>query len=478
TAATSVINNKGNLGAAFKDMTSSESMKGYALSAAMGSLMPTIDPTQLGLNLASLSVVASRVATESLLKTAIMGGSFKDNLGSAALGAAVSIGGAKIAQKIGDFTVFEDGKLTKVAMHAALGGLMAEAMGGDFRSGALAAGANEMVVEYLARQLLPANGDPSSDAYQAGVSKLLTASQLIGALTAAATGGDASAAAAVAANGTQYNQLGHFQLKEAAQKLRTCTPSECEAIVAEYRQISIEQAIDALTNCMFDVSLCVAPSRDEANTAANLSSIHEALGDGSNYAKDALQVLINENLGFQGIMAMATTGATSDAIASAVQAQFNLTPAETSALSQIISEGLGAAAGGPVGFRQVLKAASARGKNNAQAPGDAVGPKGAGDTLATLSQGQKRAVGKIDNILNNFKDSDITGTLKDMAGNPVPKPGGGYWDHLKEMNDTLRGLRNHADTLKGVNEPSAQAARQRAVDTINRIESALNGAGI
>ncbi|WP_197044051.1 polymorphic toxin type 28 domain-containing protein [Pseudomonas viridiflava] len=61
----------------------------------------------------------------------------------------------------------------------------------------------------------------------------------------------------------------------------------------------------------------------------------------------------------------------------------------------------------------------------------------------------KRAVGKIDNILNNFKDSDITGTLKDMAGNPVPKPDGGYWDHLKKMNDTLRGLRNHAETLKG-----------------------------
>lgn len=106
------------------------------------------------------------------------------------------------------------------------------------------------------------------------------------------------------------------------------------------------------------------------------------------------------------------------------------------------------------------------------------GPKGVGDTLATLSQGQKELSEKIDNILNNFKDSDITGTLKDMAGNPVPKPGGGYWDHLKEMNDTLRGLRNHADTLKGVNEPSAQAARQRAVDTIDRIESALNGAGI
>ncbi|WP_223458045.1 MULTISPECIES: polymorphic toxin type 28 domain-containing protein [unclassified Pseudomonas] len=98
--------------------------------------------------------------------------------------------------------------------------------------------------------------------------------------------------------------------------------------------------------------------------------------------------------------------------------------------------------------------------------------------MAKLSQGQQRAISKIDNILSNFKDSDITGTLKDMAGTPVPKPGGGYWDHLKEMNDMLRGLRNHAGPLKGVSDPAAQAARQRAIDSINRIESALNGAGI
>jgi filamentous hemagglutinin len=100
------------------------------------------------------------------------------------------------------------------------------------------------------------------------------------------------------------------------------------------------------------------------------------------------------------------------------------------------------------------------------------------DSVAKLSQGQQRAVSKIDNILNSFKDSDITGTLKDMAGDPVPKPGGGYWDHLKEMNDMLRGLRNHAETLSGVSDPVAIAARQRALDSIQRIESALNGAGI
>lgn len=100
------------------------------------------------------------------------------------------------------------------------------------------------------------------------------------------------------------------------------------------------------------------------------------------------------------------------------------------------------------------------------------------DSAAKLSQGQQRAVNKIENILNSFKDSDITGTLRDMAGDPVPKPDGGYWDHLKEMNDMLRGLRNHAETLEGVSNPLAQAARQRALDTIQRINSALNGAGI
>ncbi len=64
----------------------------------------------------------------------------------------------------------------------------------------------------------------------------MTASELIGALTAAATGGDASAAAAVTANSTQYNYLAHNQLKEAAEKLRKCAPAECDSIVAAYKK--------------------------------------------------------------------------------------------------------------------------------------------------------------------------------------------------------------------------------------------------
>lgn len=98
-----------------------------------------------------------------------------------------------------------------------------------------------------------------------------------------------------------------------------------------------------------------------------------------------------------------------------------------------------------------------------------------------LNQKQESAIKKIDNLINNStKDHDVTGTLKDMDGNPIIKPGSGgkYWNHMKEMQDTLNGLRNHAETLKNVNNPEAQAAYGRATDAINKLESAIKGHGI
>lgn len=96
-----------------------------------------------------------------------------------------------------------------------------------------------------------------------------------------------------------------------------------------------------------------------------------------------------------------------------------------------------------------------------------------------MSQGEQKAVARIDNIIKNFKDHDIEGTLKDMAGDPVPrKNGSGYYDHLNEMQERIRALTNHAETLKNLSNPEAQAARQAALDTLKRISDSLNGAGI
>lgn len=75
-----------------------------------------------------------------------------------------------------------------------------------------------------------------------------------------------------------------------------------------------------------------------------------------------------------------------------------------------------------------------------------------------LNQKQESAMRKIDNLIkNSLKDHDITGSLKDMDNNPIPKPNGSgeNWNHMKEMQDTLNGLRNHANTLKNVNNPEA-----------------------
>ncbi|MDR1423471.1 MAG: hypothetical protein LBI92_02525, partial [Azoarcus sp.] len=99
--------------------------------------------------------------------------------------------------------------------------------------------------------------------------------------------------------------------------------------------------------------------------------------------------------------------------------------------------------------------------------------------VAKLSQGQQKAINKIDNIANNFKpESDISGLLADMSGTPISKGSGKYWNHYKEMEDVLKGLRNHVKTLDGVNDSTAQAARQKGLDIIRHIESAMQGYGI
>lgn len=35
---------------------------------------------------------------------------------------------------------------------------------------------------------------------------------------------------------------------------------------------------------------------------------------------------------------------------------------------------------------------------------------------------------------------DLTGAQKDLVVNPVPKAGGGYYDHAQEVSDAYRGL--------------------------------------
>jgi filamentous hemagglutinin len=265
TAAVSTINNKGNVGAAFHEVFSSESLKGYVLAGVTAGIAAKFGyvPTELQFDIPGVESVATKAVADALAKTAIMGGSLKDNLMVSALGSVVSIGGAITANKIGDITVFENGKLSKVVMHAALGGLMAEASGGDFRTGAIAAGANEALVDFLAENLLPKGLDSNSVEYRNGINKLMAASQLIGVLTAAFTNGDPSVAADVTANATQFNYLNHAEMQALANELATCKETNtCDGVSVKYFEKHLANDKVLKEVCAVDITGCQAALRD------------------------------------------------------------------------------------------------------------------------------------------------------------------------------------------------------------------------
>ncbi|WP_339627551.1 DUF637 domain-containing protein [Pseudomonas sp. UBA2684] len=244
-ATVSTINNRGDLGAVVKDVTSSDAIKGYVVAAATAGVGDSLGykPTELGFNAESIKTVAVKTVADSLIETAVYGGSFKDNLADAAVGNAVSIGGALGANEIGN--QFTNSSLPKIAMHAALGGLLAEAMGGDFRTGALAVGANEALVELLGDKLLPAGKDQNSPEYKQGAKNLLAASQIIGVLAAVVAEGDAEAGAAVAANATANNYLLHREETAAAvdQVMERCQLSP--ACTEQFSKLDSQEVMNA-----------------------------------------------------------------------------------------------------------------------------------------------------------------------------------------------------------------------------------------
>ena len=74
------------------------------------------------------------------------------------------------------------------------------------------------------------------------------------------------------------------------------------------------------------------------------------------------------------------------------------------------------------------------------------------DTLldSTLTDTQKSRLKILDNTIeHSLKETDFSGTLRDLQGNPVPNPQGGYYDHLTEMRQSYKALRKVQKSLEG-----------------------------
>ncbi|PTS82061.1 hypothetical protein DBR00_18260 [Pseudomonas sp. HMWF032] len=230
-AAISTINNRGNLGAVVKDVTSSDNLKGYATSAitagvtagvldsAFGVTGDNVNKVTKGFDLSKPSELAkfgtylgAQGAVHAVTQTAVQGGSLGGNLQTALTSQVQHLLQAGVFNGVGDFArdaKWADGSPEKIALHAVVGGLLSEATGGDFKTGALAGGANELLIERLSGVI---KGDKGLE---------LVVSQIIGVAAATATGGDPAKAAELAKNATAYNRQLHadekLRIKELAQ---------------------------------------------------------------------------------------------------------------------------------------------------------------------------------------------------------------------------------------------------------------------
>lgn len=228
-AAISTINNRGNLGAVVKDVTSSDNLKCYATSAftagvtagvldsAFGVTGDNVNKVTKGFDLSKAGDLAkfgtylgAQGAVQAVAQSAVQGSSLGDSLQNALTGQVQHLLQAGVFNTVGDFAGgklvdsinWADGSPEKIALHAVVGGLLSEATGGDFKTGALAGGANELLIEQLLGVI---KGDKNLE---------LTVSQLIGVAAATATGGDPAKAAELAKNATAYNQQVHREARD------------------------------------------------------------------------------------------------------------------------------------------------------------------------------------------------------------------------------------------------------------------------
>ena len=377
-ASVSAINNRGNLGAVLKDATSSDAMKGYAVSAITAGLTVGYFDQWTG---GQTNTAIGKVTASGSLNTWTGVGQFAANQGlqngtslllNKALGQGASVSDAlKSAlfntlaaasfNLVGDYTknILAEGSAPKVVVHAMVGGLLAEATGGDFRTGALAAAASEALVTQL-------------DSLVKGNDNLLTmSSQIVGVLAAAAQG-DTDAGALekgswVAKNATQYNYLAHNQLERAAEQITRCTDAPCiQETTRKFKELSLQQDIDAIMGCKADPKACAALSKEVADTMANLNAIKDIADYASPVARDAVQNLINGNYEFQEMLATATTEHSVGAMVDSIKAKWELSDSQAQdiadSLKVVLAVGLGTAAG-VLAYKRAVAGAKGLGKD-------------------------------------------------------------------------------------------------------------------
>ncbi|QZI73768.1 DUF637 domain-containing protein [Pseudomonas protegens] len=227
-AAVSTVNNKGNLGAVLKDITSKDALKGYATGAvtagftagvldnAFGVTGDNVNKVTKGFDLGSVkdlgkfgAYLGAQGVVQAGAQSVIQGGSFSENLSKSLTAQGQHLLQAGVFNWVGDVSDeydWKEGSVEKIAFHALVGGALSKATGGDFATGAAAAGASEALITRLSGLI---GNDKNLE---------LMVSQLIGISAAAAVNGDVAKGAEIAKNATAYNRHAHLEEEEAKKR--------------------------------------------------------------------------------------------------------------------------------------------------------------------------------------------------------------------------------------------------------------------
>jgi filamentous hemagglutinin len=243
--AIAVIDNKGDLGAALKDLGSKDNIKALVTAIATAGLLDKLG-TELNLKSGKDASFIDKLQTNlingvasSVLSTAINGGSIEDALKNAIKGAVINTLAAQGANTIGDaqLDIF-----TSNLAHAILGCAVGSATTGN--SSGCAAGAGGAVVGHVSAELYGTTFG-GTDLEIANFAKLTTA------LTGLVTGQDASKlniALNTSNNAVVNNYLSRPELRERDKALKACQAKNdpvCEVnVLKEYEKKSAKNTAD------------------------------------------------------------------------------------------------------------------------------------------------------------------------------------------------------------------------------------------
>lgn len=85
----------------------------------------------------------------------------------------------------------------------------------------------------------------------------------------------------------------------------------------------------------------------------------------------------------------------------------------------------------------------------------------------------ERGYRKID---DHLKEDDISGAIRDINGKPITRKNGVPFQHLKEVDDAIRGLKRERDSLvKSIKNPNLTPEVKKSIkDVINDFDIKIN----